>query len=48
MAKGRVLVLGKEGQELLSLWAAETTMALLAAGPPELREIVPLEHRRGP
>lgn len=45
MAKGRTLSLGDSSRELLSLWASKTAVALLAAQAPELREIVPHEHR---
>ena len=46
MAKGRALVLGPESQQLLALWAAKTGVALIAATAVELRDFVPVEHRR--
>lgn len=46
MAKGATLALDIESRNLLALWASKTGIALLAAKAPELREIVPMEHRR--
>jgi hypothetical protein len=45
MARGRVLSLGAEHQELLALWSSKTGAALLAATAPELHDAVPGEHR---
>lgn len=45
MARGHSLCLGRDSQATLALWADKTAMALLGAAP-ELREMVPLEHRR--
>lgn len=46
MAKSRIVSLGREHRALLALWAAKTAAALIAATSPELREAVPVEHRR--
>jgi hypothetical protein len=46
MAKGRTLTLGRESRDLLALWASKTGVVLLAAQAPELREVVPTDHRR--
>lgn len=47
MARGdRQLVLGSDEQGLLAQWAAKTGFALIAATAPELRDLVPVDHRR--
>ena len=46
MAKGRSVVLEKKSQHLLALWATKTAIALIAATAVELRDFVPIEHRR--
>ncbi len=45
MAKGHTLVLNTDSQALLALWAAKTAIALLASKD-ELRDLVPMDHRR--
>lgn len=46
LAKGRTLVLSPDSQALLALWATKTAIALLAATNDELRDLVPMDHRR--
>jgi len=45
MARGRSVSLDRETQAVLARWAAKTASALIATDP-ELREVVPIEHRR--
>lgn len=45
MGKGRPIVLGADSQRLLALWSAKTAVAIAAAGAPEFRDVVPVEHR---
>lgn len=45
MARGRPIVLGQQEQDVLARWGAKTGFALVAAEK-ELRELVPVEHRR--
>jgi hypothetical protein len=46
MAKGMNLSLGQDSQALLALWAVNTGLTLIAMEHPEIREIVPVDHRR--
>jgi len=46
MAKGWEVTLGLSSQRTIALWAAKTTIALLAAAIREVAEVVPAHHRR--
>jgi hypothetical protein len=46
MAKGRPLALSPGSKQLLGFWAMKTGIALIAATAPELRDLVPVDHRR--
>lgn len=46
LARRGVVSLGSDHQHLLAVWAAKTALALLPTTAPELREVVPLDHRR--
>ncbi|MEA2333126.1 MAG: hypothetical protein QOH58_3264 [Thermoleophilaceae bacterium] len=46
MARGRVVSLGYDSQALLALWASKTAATVIATTAPELREVMPMDHRR--